>query len=384
MNLDTHSLRAALEAFRPLDTAAYLRTHGWQQVEAEPGKLAIWKKAHNGSGDFEVLLPLAEGFRDYRLRVAELLETLVIEEQRPLTEIIEDLSTPNADIQRIRLPIEGGWEGTLPLEAGSNVFQSIRDLVLAGASAAIQPRKAYGPRRAEQALEFLRRARIGRNKPGSFVVSVISPVPPVVACDDEQGLEEQFADEPFARRAMRTLALALESAASGITETAITGSISPMLDRVSAGVSANLCDALASLQEVGGDKDLEFTFSWAPTRRPPMAPTSVRIAAGAKSLFEQVAIEFRRTAVLEDVQVAGFVQKLRRLSESTGEATIVGIADGVSRSLVIELSGSAHNEAVRAYDKRLEVACEGELVRDGKQYRLLNPRGFRVSAQAAE
>lgn len=372
-------LADAVRGFRPLDAAAYLRTRGWTEVHSDPGKLSVWNWRGHEGGEHETVLPLATHFRDYRARVAEFLEALQTAERRPLDELVEDLSTPNADIQRVRLPIESSWDGTLSLDEGSGVFQAIRDLVLAGASAAIEPRRAFGKRRPEQAMQHVKQARIGRSRPGSFVVAVISPLPPVV-CDGAPVLESTE-DEPFARSAMRTLAVALESARSGIAETAARGSLEPMQDRVVRGVSANLCDALATLQGVAHDREVEYSFSWAPTRPAPDTPALVRIPADSKALFEQVATAFRKTTEVEGVQLLGFVQKLERLSDASGLVTVSGSADGEIRRVLLELSGEQHSEAVRAYRERLEVACEGELWREGKSYRLRNPRGFRIVHQ---
>ena len=97
------SLADILRIFKPLDAASYLRLHGWKQQEVVPEKYAIWTKKDDSRGEFEILLPLATTFSDFSRRVREVIDTLQAEEKRAVAEILEDVSTPHADIVRARL-----------------------------------------------------------------------------------------------------------------------------------------------------------------------------------------------------------------------------------------------------------------------------------------
>jgi hypothetical protein len=212
---------------------------------------------------------------------------------------------------------------------------------------------------------------------------VISPLPPVFAPTDLNQPDVDPVEEPFARRAMRTLALALDSASRGIGDVATKGSLRPLEECVSLGVSANLCDALSTLQKVSGGGSIEFGFTWALARRPPAATSLVRLPAESSAILDSVSAHFRKTSELEDVQVVGFVRKLeKRKPKTSGSVTILGMADGERRSVVVDLEGDTYSEAVRAHEQNQVVECEGEMLREGKSYRLRNPRRFRLLAES--
>lgn len=362
--------------FKPLDVSSYLRLHGWKQVDVEPDRFATWIKPNAVRGDFEVLLPLANTFRDFPQRVRELLETLRAEEQRPAEEIVEDLTSPHADVVRARLAPDGSLDGTLPLDSGAGVFQQMRDLMLAAACAAWAPRSVFAKRKSEKAMQFIRDARIGQTRRGSYVVTVLSPVPPALTTNGRLFDDEA---EPFSRKATRTLATALNATVRGVEQAAATGKLDALSLAVESGVSANLCDAILGMNRSAGDEGIEFSFSWAASREAPTnLPSKQRLSRDAMPYLDEVSRCFRQTAEIEDVEVLGLVQKLERLDGDTGKATIVGTVDGDRRTVHAELTGEDHSLAIRAYEDRLPIACNGELIREGKSHRLKNPRGLRL------
>lgn len=61
-----------------------------------------------------------------------------------------------------------------------------------------------------------------------------------------------------------------------------------------------------------------------------------------------------------------------------GEVTIAGLVDGGIRQVFVSLAGDDYQRAVQAHHQELEVSVEGELVREGRSYRLGNPRMFAI------
>ena len=364
--------------FKPLDVSSYLRLHGWKQVDVEPNRFATWVKSNAERGDFEVLLPLATTFRDFPQRVHELLDTLKAEERRAAEEIVEDLTSPHADVVRARLAPDGSLDGTLPLDAGAGVFQQMRDLMLAAACSAWAPRPVFAKRKPDRAMQFVRDARIGQTRRGSYVVTVLSPVPPTLTNTNGHLFDDET--EPFSRKSTRTLATALNATVQGVEAAAATGTLDALSRAVELGVSANLCDAILGINRSAGNEGIEFSFSWAASREAPVGlPVKLRLAADSMPYLEEVSRCFRQTAEIEDVEVLGLVQKLERLgTENTGKVTISGTVDGDRRTVHADLTGDDHSLAIRAYENRLPIACTGELVREGKSHRLKNPRGFRL------
>ncbi len=371
-------LETLARGFKPLDVASYLRLHGWRQQDVERERFSIWTKGDETRGDFEVMLPMQPAFSDFGRRIKELVETLEAFERRPNIEIIEDLSTPNADIVRARLAPDGDFDGTLPLEDGAHAFQEMRELMLAAACAAVVPKQVFTKRKPDRAMKYLREARIGQTRRGSYVITVLSPVPPLFMAANKEGLLlQEVEEEPFARKTVRTLADALTATTEGVQVAAASGNLDALTSGVARGVSANLCEAVFGLHEGSGERGIEFAFSWAPSRGvPPDIKSVQRLQPDSMLYLQEASRYFRQTSELEEVEVSGVVHRLERVQGDSGDATLVGTADGERRTVVTRLDGGNHHLAIKAYEERLPVRCVGELVKEGKSYRLKNPRDF--------
>ncbi len=360
-----------LRAVRPLDVMAYLRTGGWLEAQRlERG--AFWIRTE-GDTTHEVLLPFEVDAPGYSQRIVELLSVLEQAERRSQLEILEDLSFASSDVVRTRLA-GAADDGTISIEAGKTAYEQARALMLSAACAAVEPRALYAKRKPERAMGYLNHARFGVPKRGSYVLTIISPVSPRLAMDRNLFGEVQ-AEEPFERRVVRVLAQALEQAAISGRETAATGSFEPMRRAVGRGVSANLCDALVALNQCSGDRGVDFSFFWAPSRGlPDETKSAISIQADLVPILEETARMFRETGAQPDVEVVGTVHKLEHQAEERGKVTINGTADGVARSITLELMGDEHRMAVRSYEERIPLACLGELVKEGRSWLLKNPR----------
>jgi len=360
-----------LRTVRPLDILAYLRTQGWQEAQRlERG--AFWIKTED-SVTHEVLVQFEAQSHGYIQRMAELLAVLEEAENRSQIEIVEDLSYASADIIRPRLP--GAFDdGTISIENGKAAYEHARALMLSAACAAVEPRELYAKRKPEQAMSYLNHARFGVPKCGSYILTIISPVSPKLAVDKDL-FGEVYAEEPFERRTVRILAQAIEHVSIAGRETAATGDFAPMKKAVARGVSANLCEALVALHHCSGEKGVDFRFTWAPSRGvPEKTRSSVTIASDLVPILEETSRIFRETGTQDDVEILGTVHKLEHQAEGRGKVTINGSADGIPRTVRIELSGVEHSLAVRSYEERIPLSCRGELQKDGRSWTLKNPR----------
>ena len=161
-----------LETLKPLELATYLRSKGWRQVQAVEDRWATWTKG----SDFEVVLPLTRELGDFVLRMGDTLRTLEVVEDRSQLEILNDLLATSADIMRFRITYAEATDGTIPIEEGAQIVQRARDMVMAGACAAIEKRAVFQTRKPNQAVEYLKKVRMGQTERGSYVVTVISRV----------------------------------------------------------------------------------------------------------------------------------------------------------------------------------------------------------------
>ena len=190
-------------------------------------------------------MPLQHETGDFALRVSEVLRTLEHVEQRSQLEILRDLRTSSSDLIRIRASASQTTTGSIPLDLGVRFVEEAREMMLAAACSAIDPRPYYATRKPVQANEYLSRVRMGQTERGSFVLTILSPVPPGLR--PPEPLDGVLPD-PFERKVSQTLASGLLAARLAAQRAAVSGDVQPFREAVPRGVSANLCDALVGPQ----------------------------------------------------------------------------------------------------------------------------------------
>ena len=245
--------------------------------------------------------------------MGDTLRTLEVVEDRSQLEILNDLLATSADIMRFRITYAEATDGTIPIEEGAQIVQRARDMVMAGACAAIEKRAVFQTRKPNQAVEYLKKVRMGQTERGSYVVTVISRVAPVLRLGESDCLFE--VEQPFERQVTATLARAVAAAKRAASSAAATGDFENFRTGVSVGISANLCDAIRGLASGGeADRGVEVTFSWSRSR--PIEPSTVedRVAFSPDSMpvIEEAARLFRETTPREDFELRGPVVKLER------------------------------------------------------------------------
>jgi hypothetical protein len=362
----------AVRAIRPVDAALYLRAKGWTAPAAQPERAATWRTQRNGE-EYELLLPLDVSLRDYALRMGDLLATLSVAERRSQWEVYQDLLTITSDVVRIRIADPELEDGTLPIEEHAQVAQKTRDLVLAAACAATEARPVWHRRKPGQAMEHVRRVRIGQSERGSYVVTVLSRVTPLLHAQNGQLFEPET---PYERRVTETLAKSLVALEHAAERAALTQEMASFDEAVPCGVNANLCDAVVGLW--GGDevhRDLEFSFSWSPTR--PVAADAVRrvgISSDRVPVIREAGRQMRDRAPLPEFDLAGPVVKLERAEgAATGKITIVGILEDRQVHVAVELGDPHYHSAVHAHDQGKTLRLVGTLAKEGRGYVLRNP-----------
>lgn len=367
-----------LRTLKPLEVVQYLRAKGWQQDGDLGSKATLWVRPNGGEAE-EIVLPRRKDFADFDLRMAEVLATLEKAEARSQLDILRDVQTTSADLVRLRAPVRNAADGSLAIEAAVSFVASARDLMLAAACAAIDKRLYFATRKPQQATNYLDRVRMGQTERGSFILTILSPVPP--ALRSEQGaLFPVESSEPYERAVTRTLAEALAATASAAEAAAAQGDMKPFTDAMEYGVSANLCDAIVSISNVSGGEGVDVTIAWSPGRASPdRTPSRVRLQGDAIPLIEEAARLFRETGPIDDFELQGAVIALDRPESGLyRRITVAGFIDGQARKVQVDLSEDDYAKAITAHEQQSLVFCTGELVKAGRSYRLQSPRQFRV------
>lgn len=362
--------RTTMANLRPTDVLAYLRATGWQhESDIEHGSIWNLNRSHD---DFEVVIPGDPLLRDYTKRMSEVLQTLAIAEARPAEQVYSDLLTSHADVVRIRIDDPEAQDGTLSMEDHAQIAQKTRDLMLAAACAALEKRAIWPTNKPAQAIDQVRKLRVGQTERGSYVVTVISRVSPTLATDAPCNNKPEL---PFERQVTQTLAKALAALDAAVNAAATSGKFESFESAVADGVSANLCEAVSGLwSDDNHQGGLEFRFSWSAAR--PIETEvrkHVRFSADRIPLIREAAKLMQERSPIKDFELEGVVVKLDRPpGQETGRVTVLGLVDGRPKRVTLSLGDPFYHWALDAHDRERTLHCVGTLVREGRGYQLQN------------
>ena len=229
---------------------------------------------------------------------------------------------------RLRAPARDAVDGSLAIETAVSFVESARDLMLAAACAAIDKRSYFATRKAQQATDYLQRVRMGQTERGSFVLTILSPVPPNLK--SEQGaLFAVEPPDPYERTVTRTLARSLAAGAAAAETAVAQGDMQPFIDAVQWGVSANLCEAIVRISHVSIDEGIDVAIAWSPSRMVAAeTPHRIRLQGDAIPVIEEAGRLFRETSPVDDFELQGAVIGLHRLEGALiGRITVAGFVE---------------------------------------------------------
>lgn len=376
---------AVLQALKPLDIVSYLRAGHWTKQLEKPNSSSVWTMASVGGDEFEVAVPLNMKFRDYPSRISDILRTLEVVEERSQLDILRDLLVISADVIRVKLADADLSDGSVPLEEGASFFQKAKDMMLAAACSAAEPRAYYPSRKPSQAMDYIRRARLGQTEHGSFVLTLISRVPPSLAGGNGKLFE---AEEPFERRVTQTLASSLMSLKNASADAASTGNVKSFTNGIAKGISANLCDAIVGMGTCAdNNRALEVRFTWSRTRPLDLnlgIPSEIAFTPDSFPVITEASHLLKESAPREEFEVYGPVFQLEQTpGASTGKVKVICFIDGQPRKVAVELEASDYHRAVEAHDQGRPVRASGMLIREGRSFRLKDARDFVVDSEDA-
>jgi hypothetical protein len=373
-----------MAALRLENVQLYLLSRHWQ-IDSAASTNGVGIYRFPGEGDAEILLPLRRDWADYALRMGDLVLTLAAVEQRSVWEVINDLSGPAGDVLRLRVAAPNATLGTLPLEDGLRLLQGGRDLLLAAACSAHQA-QAYYPRQSfREALEFLESCRVGQTERGSYVATIIAPVPvdlePSLFPNDLDD-EEQIATEPYSRRVTLQLMSGLRAVHQAIQD----GTPEQILQGVAAGVSANLCEALAAMTPSSEQASVEIRTSWSRSRPhvPRTLPVQVSFGQGVFAIIQEAGRRLREGIAPRRQQLEGLIISLQAetsLFEGfEGRVVLRTDIGGRPARVRFVLGRQEYAAACDAHRDGRRVAIAGVLQRDArsKMHDLHQPQNFRV------
>jgi hypothetical protein len=371
-----------LAALRAEDVQLYLASHGWTRDDVSSTPKGSLYRYHD-LPDAEALIPGRRDLADYVERMADVVQMLAAVEEREASQVLADLSSPPADVLRLQVSAPGPTLGTILLDEGIRLIEGARSSLLAAACSARQP-AAFYPRQAyKEALEFLQSCQLGQTERGSFVAKIVAPVPPEINKQRTlfDGDDEAFITlEPFARQST----VRLMSALGHIRGAIASGNYDQILEGIDAGVSANLCEAVASMKPEGDQAQLQIRMTWSSSRpRIPKAVESViDFSQTAFEIVRESGRKLREDGVVARKRIEGRVIGLKADSSLFDgfEGTVILRADvaGAPTRVQVLLNLEDYKKACDAHRDGKTVTVSGLLHREAKLYHLLHPQDFTV------
>lgn len=371
--------RVVIEAVSSLELRAYLLAQGWQIQEAILDKAIVLTKTEI---DKNLILPIRRDLGDYALRVSELLSTLADIEARSQISIIDDVNKSGFDVIRLRMT-ENTEDGSIPLSTTTDVFYQAREMILAAACSAQQPKKVYGSRKSDDALKYMDKVRVGQTEYGSFILTFLSPVAPRLTPAQTDLFGEMIVDDdPFERLATKTLLKGVNATKQAALQAMADGQMSKFEESIAFGVSANLCDAISHIVEKAGTAEISLT--WAKTRPITNLQTRDTVLFDKKEaeVIAEAARNFRFSEPNLNQVITGWVYQLRQdQTDPEGTIRITALINDKPRKLKVVLSQQDYNMAASAHTKKNTISIEGDLYLQGKGAELKNPRNLVILDQ---
>jgi hypothetical protein len=354
----------ALKSISPSALTAYARTEGWTKTEAFGAHADVYTHS-NGS---EIIIPRTDRLADYGAAVSRLVDAFARASDADELATYRNLVGADRDVVRVRA-FGGDEDGSVPLDAGVKIVSQSRDMLLAAACAARSPQSLFRAGANREAIDYMSRVKLGQTEHGSFVVTLLAPVPPLL----QPQLDPSWAsldNEPMERLVTRRLMSSLE-ATKNAAEMALSGDAEAFEKAVNAGVSANLCEAVSSLIEQSNGLDISMT--WARTRPTPEILRKVAFSGSDAQILKEAARTFRERQPKPDSTLFGTIHKLKRdQDEIQGVVTLKAMVDDRLQSVSAILDQTTYAIAVQAHKAKTPVIVTGDLERIGQRWQMTN------------
>jgi hypothetical protein len=377
MNLEWLNEAARLE---PTTYVHYLRSRGWRQIEVDPR--FPFTRFHLTVGDqtAEVDVPAQSDLADYRPRIRDVVEVLMAVERASWPELYVRLCSPSADEFRLRLIGGDLAGGRIGIDDAIRLRVARKQLLLAAAHSAVDPRAHFPRLGFAEPLNFLAQCRELPTIAGSWISSVQIPIEPALA---------QASPVPYSRKVTEMLARGLSSVANALGK----DGEDRLLHSAEHGVSSNFLSALAQLRPIAEVGSLEIDLTWSRTRPPPsLAWQAIRFGAESFVVFESASKWLREHTPIDDFGLEGHVIGLTRDDTGTGtsqgaDAEIVVLTEIEEHKPIrvhVHVPAEDHEIALRAYREGGRVGIRGTLVREGRTWRLKRPGPVRALTAAQD
>lgn len=362
--------REALSSLSLLSLRTYLKSRQWVDEGDWGNRATLFSKDHEGRR-WEILIPFQDTFADFAEAMSEAIAVLATVENRSQLDVFHDLERTGADVIHMRSP-NGMAEKALSLRQNAEMLDAAYVMLASAARAAEKPSAAYRGRASSNVADYLDNVQPLPGYHEGYDLTLHSPVPAGF------GTQTDFGDAyaaPFPRRATKQLSKALHHASKAITETVAEDTLDPFSQVVKEGVSANLCESIATLAENG--RGIEIALFWAGVRPSNVPDTNYKFTETSAGILSEAADFLRRNDPSFDEHLIAQVVRLEREPDNfDGKAVLLTVRDERLFRIQVEFEQPAYDMVIQAFRDQKFVSLDGDILPTGSGYVLRRPRNL--------
>lgn len=362
--------RKALSSLSLLSLRTYLKSRQWIDEGDWGNRATLFSKNHENR-KWEILCPFRDTFADFAEAMGEAIAVLAAVENRSQLDVFHDLQRTGADVIHVRSP-NGMAEKALSLRQNTEMLDAAYSLLASAARAAEKTSAAYRGRASSNVTDYLDNVLPLPGYHEGYDLTLHSPVPAGF------GTQIDFGDAyaaPFPRRATKQLSNALHHTSRAITETVSGDTLEPFSQVVKEGVSANLCESVATLAENG--RGIEIALFWAGVRPSNVPDTDYRFTENSAGILSEAADFLRRNDPSFDEHLIAQVVKLEKQPNNfDGKAVLLTVRDERLVRIQVEFEQPVYDLVIQAFRNQEFVSLDGDILRTGKGYELRRPRNL--------
>jgi hypothetical protein len=355
----------------------FLERAGWQRSASEKSSLDVYSLG-TGKARVELLLPPEGASKNPIPWINAAVRTLSQLQGATELDLVDEISAFDFDRVRSRLSDDLIRNDTVSLSVAIGMVQGIRALFEAAATTESNPRP-YFPRVLKVAKTYTHDCRFGHTFKGSFGFVVESPVREQDTAELIPGIG---AVPSFERRVIERVVRGL----SLISPARRANSKDTLLENFGAGLSANMCEAIAGLVDVTQGTGIEFSFELSSSVTSSLnsaAKQRVKLDAGDAEFLRNVALAMREKRAVRYSEFSGRVVALKThsipgdLTDLQDARQIVMAADIQSLGEIeihINLRPEDYLEALVFHADGQPLRVVGNLEQIGRNWFLLDPR----------
>lgn len=355
----------------------YLNATDWHLLATQSSTRRLFIK-QSVEKDSEILLPDSSKMDDYPTRISQALYTLEQVEDRSQLDILRDISNVRTDVIRLRAPEVESTRHSTKFRYGVTLLDHAMEMIAAAANSTIAPRRVQPNRKPPAVEDYMRWLELGPSEKGSYVITILSRVEPMLTQNVQPILE--VIETPFPRRVTRTLSTALKGVKDAAAEFTLQKNFQPFLDNVENGVSANLCESIAAILRESTDlKHLDLNIHWALKSPEKEAEIDFEFSRQECDILSDAAKILRESAPTEGIPVTGVVINLHREEGATdGISTIACVVGGKVVKLHVPLSATDYELAIESHKSKKAVLFRTDVLLEGRTYIAKNVSDFRI------